>query len=159
MFNVGDEVYLISDSEIHWLQILTVGTDYLVKDYWETQSLEEERQIRAWVKRITLQEANAYLFHQNVELNIRDFEELDRFNEIETGLNKRKQRTAEMQGLVQDSIAKQHFETALNLLTEWALLEKYKPEIYLLREECLRKLGRDLEANYELHVYKTLTGK
>jgi len=160
MFVPGDFLFALEDGQYHVVQVLQVSDDYLVKDYWESPLLHfAELDIRSWVKRVNPDALNKYEFAKNEALTKRDEDEVIRFFEIEKGLNNRKQRTAAMQGLVQDAISSEDLPLALDLLTEWAMLEKYRPEIYLLREECLRKLGRDTEAAYERHVYNTLTGK
>ena len=157
MFAPGDYIFRLEDGQYHVVQILEISDDYLVKDYWESSLLNfAELDIRSWVKRIPLDSLAKYEFAKNESLTQRDSEELVRFVEIEKGLNNRKQRTAAMNGLVQTAMASEDFVQALDLLMEWAMLEKYRAEIYLLREECLRKLGRESEADYERHVYNTL---
>lgn len=158
MFTVGDFLYSLEEEHYHVIQILQVSDDFLVKDYWESRTLNlDELEIRSWVKRID--SLDHYEFLKTEALIEKDREEVIRFLEIEKGLNSRKQRTASMSGLVESAIQNQDFLHALDLLTEWAMLEKYRPEIYLLRETCLRKLGREAEADYEQQVYQTLSGK
>ncbi len=160
MFTVGDFIYSLEEGHYHIVQILQVSEDYLVKDHWDVSNLnDDELEVRSWVKRVNTASCETYEFLKNQELTAKDQEEIIRFLDIEKGLNNRKQRTASMCVLVETAIQNQDFLHALDLLTEWAMLEKYRPEIYLLREDCLRKLGRDAEADYEQHVYQTLTGK
>lgn len=160
MFKVGDFIYSFKEGHYHVVQILQVSEDYLVKDHWDISNLNcDELEVRSWVKRVDIASCEKYEFLKNQELTAKDQEEMGRFLEIEKGLTNRKQRTASMFDLVEMAIQKQDFLHALELLTEWAMLDKYRPEIYLLREDCLRKLGRETEADYEHHVYQTLTGK
>ncbi len=157
MFAPGDYLFILENGQYHVVQILEISDDYLVKDYWESSLLNfSELDIRSWVKRFPKDSLVKYEFAKNEDLTQRDIEELTRFFAIEKGLNNRKQRTAAMNDLVQTAMASEDFVQALDLLTEWAMLEKYRTEIYLLREECLRKLGRVAEADYERHVYNTL---
>src|SRR6218665_3190325 len=156
MFKAGDFAFSQKENHYHIIQILRVSKDYLIKDYWEGATLNiDEIEIRSWVKRVDACTLEGYELLKNEKLVERDAVELNRFLEIEQGLNNRKERTAAMHGLVQEAIQNTDFDSALELLTEWAMLEKYRSEIYLLREECLRKHGRDTEADYELHVYNT----
>ena len=158
MFSPGDYIFSSSEGHFHVLQVLQVAEQYLVKDFWENTTLiTDESGIRAWVKRLDLTAVKEYEHLRNEPLTQRDLLELERFLEIEKGLNYRKQRTAAMATLVETAIDNEDFNQALDLLTEWAMLEKYRPEIYLMRENCLRKLGRDAEADYERHVYDTIT--
>lgn len=160
MFRSGDFIFRSENGEYVLAQILQVSEDYLIKDFWESSSLAiDELEIRSWVKRINLNSFENFEFLENRELTEKDQDELIRFLHIEEGLSNRKKRTLSMSNLVKTAIQNQQFDEALNLLTEWAMLEKYRSEIYLLREECFRKLGRNAEADYELHVYQTLTGK
>lgn len=159
MFAVGDFIFSSNEGHIHLLQILRLSENgYLVKDYWENDAINtNESEIRAWVKRIDTESCTNYEFFKNEVLTERDHAELSRFLEIEYGLNNRKNRTAAMPRLVENAIQDENFINALDLLTEWAMLEKYRPEIYLLRETCFRKLGRNTEADYERHVYDTIS--
>ncbi len=160
MFTVGDFIYSFEEGHYHIVHVLQVSEDYLVKDHWDISNLNcDELEVRSWVKRVSTAFCEKYEFLKNQELTDRDQEEIVRFLDIEKGLNARKQRTASMSVLVETAIQNQDFLHALELLTEWAMLEKYHPEIYLIREDCLRKLGRYAEADYERHVYQTLTGK
>lgn len=161
MFTVGDFIYSFEEEHYHIVQVLQVSEgDYLVKDHWEISKLNcDELEVRSWVKRVNIASLEKYEFLKNLELIAKDLEEIVRFLDIEKGLTNRKQRTASMSVLVETAIQNQDFLHALDLLTEWAMLEKYRPEIYLFREDCLRKLGRKAEADYEHHVYQTLTGK
>jgi len=160
MLNVGDFAVKEENGHFHLIQVLTVSKDFLIKDFWESASAEiGEQEIRTWVKRASIESFNQYSFLKNEPLTEKDEFEIQRFLEIERGLNNRKNRTVSMAALVNNAIQTEEFDKALELLTEWAMLEKYKPEIYLLREACLRKLGRDQEADYERHVYNTITGK
>lgn len=159
MFNSGDFIYHQYGELFQIVQILQINDeDYLIKDFWESTSLEE-LSIRAWVKRMPIADFLKYSLFQTEVISSRDIEEIEKFLEIEKGLLVRKNRTTAMAGLVSEAMNIQNYENALELLTEWAMLDKYRTEIYLKREECLRKLGRDAEADYERHVYNTLTGK
>lgn len=160
MFATGDFIFSEENEHVHVVQILQVSTDYLIKDYWESSTLNlSELEIRFWVKRVEMDFYENYRVLKNEELIARDLEEIGRFLEIEKGLNDRKERTVSMPHLVENAIQNGDYQQALDLLTEWAMLDKYRSEIYLLREDCLRKLGRNAEADYELQVYQTLTGK
>lgn len=159
MFNSGDFIYRIEGELFHAVQILEItSTDFLIKDFWETHSLTDLA-IRSWVKRVPIPELSTYIFDHNEIVTPTDLLEMEKFLEIERGLQIRKNRTASMEALVDESMQSENYLEALELLTEWAMLDKYRPEIYLKREECLRKLGRNTEADYELHVYNTITGK
>lgn len=159
MFAVGDFIFSSNEEHVHLLQILQLSDNcYLVKDYWENEVINtNESEIRAWVKRVDTDSCTNYEFFKNEALTERDHAELRRFLEIENGLNNRKNRTAAMPRLVENAIQNEDFINALDLLTEWAMLEKYRPEIYLLRETCFRKLGRNTEADYERQVYEVMT--
>ena len=160
MLKIGDFAVKEGNGHFHLIQVLAVSTDLLVKDFWESSSAEiADQEIRSWVKRASVESIEDYVFLKNEPLTEKDESEIERFLEIEHGLKQRRDRTASMAALVNEAILNEEFNKALELLTEWAMLEKYKPEIYLLREACLRKLGRDQEADYERHVYNTLTGK
>ncbi len=160
MLKIGDFAVKEGNGHFHLIQVLAVSTDLLVKDFWESSSAEiADQEIRSWVKRASAESVEDYVFLKNEPLTEKDESEIERFLEIEHGLKQRRDRTASMAALVNEAILNEEFNKALELLTEWAMLEKYKPEIYLLREACLRKLGRDQEADYERHVYNTLTGK
>ena len=158
MFSAGDFICSSTDGHFHVLQVLHVSDQYLVKDFWETPTMAaDELEIRAWVKRMETTSVNQYEFFKHEPLTEKDQVELERFLEIEKGLNHRKQRTAAMATLVETAMRNGDLNQALDLLTEWAMLEKYRPEIYLMRENCLRKLGRNAEADYERHVYDTIS--
>lgn len=160
MLKIGDFAVKEENGHFHLIQVLAVSTDLLVKDFWESSSAEiADQEIRSWVKRASAESVEDYVFLKNEPVTEKDESEIERFLEIEHGLKQRRDRTASMAALVNEAILNEEFNKALELLTEWAMLEKYKPEIYLLREACLRKLGRDQEADYERHVYNTLTGK
>lgn len=160
MFQVGDILFTRENEHYHVIQILQVSEDYFIKDYWESASLDiQHLEIRSWAKRADFPSLNGYEFLKNEKITERDQNELHQFLEIEKGLNHRKGRTASMPSLVDEAMNKQDFLLALELLTEWAMLDKYRAEIYLKREECFRKLNRSAEADYERHVYNTLTGK
>lgn len=160
MFSPGDFVYHLENEEYQIYQILKADSDYLVKDFWETNHLNvDEVEIRANVKRLEIDDLRDFSFIMNRNVKSNDEEEIRKFLAIEKGLNARKNRTNEMSVLVESAILKEDYNSALELLTEWAMLDKYRPEIYLLREKCFRNLGRMSEADYELHVYQTIIGK
>lgn len=148
-----------NDGHIHCVQVLRVdGETILIKDFWETDSDDAPREVRAWVKRVAKSALANYLPTVVYEaISEKDTEEIRRFLEIEHGLLHRKTRTAAMSGLVEKAMRANDYETALELLGEWALLEKYRPEIYLLREECFRSLGKHTEADYERSVYEMIS--
>jgi len=151
----------------HYLLVLrydSASNTFLVKDFWEvgeefTGTSSVDLFVRAHCKRVTAGFLMDSTLISTEGLTGSDDYEIAQFLSIEEGLTKRKNRTLEMPELIQVAISTNELELAVELLSEWAMLDKYNVEIYLLRESCLRKLGRNSEADYELQVYQTLTGK
>lgn len=151
----------------HYVTILRYDSEtdsYLVKDFWEvgeefSGNSSDDLYVRAHCKRVSAEFLMDSTLISTELLTATDDGEIAQFLSIEEGLAQRKKRTLDLPDLVQTAISTGELELAVELLTEWAMLDKYRPEIYLLRENCLRKLGRNAEADYELHVYQTLTGK
>ena len=151
----------------HYLLVLRYDSEsstFLVKDFWDvgedfSGTSSDDLYVRTHCKRVAAQLLMDSKLITKEILTGMDESEISQFLSIEEGLAKRKNRTLEMPELVQSAISQNEFEHAIELLSEWAMLDKYRSEIYLLRENCFRKLGRNAEADYELQVYQTLTGK